>query len=64
MELLAGLERIIDVDASNLLDDPTEGDQTMTNPIEFSSLPQADQDAITTTLLALSSGFRAREVSQ
>jgi uncharacterized protein (TIGR02246 family) len=64
MELLAGLERIIDIDASNLLDDPTEGDQTMTNPIEFSSLPPADQDAITTTLLALSSGFKAREVSQ
>jgi uncharacterized protein (TIGR02246 family) len=64
MELLAGLERIIEVDDSSPPDDTTEGDQTMNHPIEFSSLPQADQDAITTTLVALSSGFQAREVSQ
>ena len=36
----------------------------MTDPIEFSSLPQADQDAIVTNLLALSSGFQARDVNQ
>ena len=49
MELLACLERIIDVDASILADPTTtKGEPTMTDPIEFSSLPQADQDAITT----------------
>jgi uncharacterized protein (TIGR02246 family) len=64
MELLACLERIIDVDASVLTDPTTtKGDPAMT-PIEFSSLPQADRDAITTTLLALSSGFQARDVNQ
>ena len=65
MELLACLERIIDVDASTHTDPATtKGDPTMTDPIEFSSLPQADQDAITTTLLSLSSGFQARDVNQ
>jgi uncharacterized protein (TIGR02246 family) len=65
MELLAQLERIIDVDASILADNrTTKGEQIMTDPIEFSSLPQADQDAIVTNLLALSSGFQARDVNQ
>ncbi len=65
MELLACLERIIDVDASILaVTTTTKGEQTMTDPIEFSSLPQADQDVITTNLLALSSGFKARDVNQ
>lgn len=65
MELLACLERIIDVDAS-ILADPrtTKGEQIMTDPIEFSLLPQADQDAIVTNLFALSSGFQARDVNQ
>ncbi len=36
----------------------------MTDPIEFSSLHQIDQDAITTTLLALSSAFKARDVTE
>ncbi len=65
MDLLACLERIIDVDASVLADPTTtKGEQNMTDPIEFSSLPQADQDAIVTNLLALSSGFQARDVNQ
>jgi uncharacterized protein (TIGR02246 family) len=64
MELLACIERIIDVDAS-ILTDPrtTNGEQNMVDPIEFSSLPQADQEAIVTNLLALSSGFQARDVN-
>jgi uncharacterized protein (TIGR02246 family) len=65
MELLACLERIIDVDASMLIDaTPRKGDPIMTDPIELSSLPQADQDAIVTNLLALSSGFQARDVNR
>jgi uncharacterized protein (TIGR02246 family) len=64
MELLACLERIIDVDLPIPERPHHEGEPTMTEPIECSSLPQADQDAITTTLLALSSGFQAREVNQ
>jgi uncharacterized protein (TIGR02246 family) len=65
MDLLACLERIIDVDSSILADPTTtKGEQNMTDPIEFSSLPQADQDAIVTNLLALSSGFQARDVNQ
>ncbi len=65
MELLACLERIIDIHASILaVTTTTQGEQTMTDPIEFSSLPQADQDAITTNLLALSAGFKARDVNQ
>jgi uncharacterized protein (TIGR02246 family) len=65
MELLACLERIIDVNAPIFTDRrTTKGEQNMTDPIDFSSLPQADQDAIVTNLLALSSGFQARDVNQ
>ncbi len=65
MELLACLEQIIDADASTPADaTTTKGEQNMTGTIEFSSLPQADQDAIVTNLLALSSGFQARDVDQ
>lgn len=63
MELLACLERIVDIDVS-IPDTPHEGETTMSEPIEFPSLPQADQDTITTTLLALSSAFRERDVNQ
>jgi uncharacterized protein (TIGR02246 family) len=65
MELLACLERTIEADASIPSPRPiTKGDPNMTDPIEFSSLPPADQDAITTTLLALSSGFQTRDVTR
>jgi uncharacterized protein (TIGR02246 family) len=65
MELLACLERILDLDISTLTDaTTTKGDPTVTDLIEFSSLPQADQDAITTTLLSLSAGFQSRDVNQ
>jgi uncharacterized protein (TIGR02246 family) len=65
MELLACLERLVDTGGPpTSTPDPHQGEPTMADPIEFSSLAQADQDAITTTLLALSSGFRARDVSQ
>jgi uncharacterized protein (TIGR02246 family) len=65
MELLGCLERIIDVHAFRLTHaTTTRGDPTMTDPFDFPSLPQADQDAITTTLLSLSSGFQARDVNQ
>jgi uncharacterized protein (TIGR02246 family) len=47
-----------------VVDVTTKGEQNMTNHLKLSSLPQADQDAITTTLVALSSGFQSREVSK
>jgi uncharacterized protein (TIGR02246 family) len=63
MEFLACLERIIDADASRFTAATAiKGDPAMTDRIDFSSLPQADQDAITTTLVSLSSGFQTRDV--
>ena len=64
MELLAGLERLVDAGASGI-PGPTlsKENEPMTDPIEFTSLPQADQNAITATLLALASGFKTRDVT-
>jgi uncharacterized protein (TIGR02246 family) len=64
MELLGCLERLVDAGTSRMPPNPLEGELTMTDPIEFSSLPQADQDAIAATLLALSAGFQTRDVTQ
>jgi uncharacterized protein (TIGR02246 family) len=64
MELLGCMERLVDAGTSRMPPDPLEGELTMTDPIEFSSLPQADRDAIAATLLALSSGFQTRDVTQ
>jgi uncharacterized protein (TIGR02246 family) len=64
MELLGCLERLVDAGTSSMPPDPLEGELTMTDPLEFASLPRADQDAIAATLLALSSGFQTRDVTQ